>query len=70
MTLVPALIPNTIPEDELIVATPVALLLHVPPPLLNRLVLEPIHKVTTPEIAAGMELTVTVVVVIQPLDSW
>jgi hypothetical protein len=61
ITDVPADMPLTIPVLNPIVATPVLLLVHVPPPtpsLKDRAL--PIHTVATPPITVGDALTVTV----------
>ena len=60
---VPAATADKSPVDDPIVATPVVLLLHVPPAglLLNELVL-PAHTVNDPAIEVGVGLTVTVTV--------
>ena len=58
--LVPAVTPVTTPE-ELIVATEVLLLVHVPPPVASPSeVVRPWHTVNAPVIAAGLGLIVTV----------
>ena len=61
--------PETIPELVPIVATMVLLLTHVPPPVLERVVVEPAQTVAVPVIADGNGLTVTTVVVMQPVAS-
>jgi hypothetical protein len=49
------------------VATAVALLLQVPPPVASdSVVVAPAHTAAVPIIAAGVEITVTVVVAVQP----
>ncbi len=66
MVAAPVAIPVAIP-DVPIVATPVLLLAHVPPPVVeDRLVVDPAHKAVVPVIAAGIALTVTDVVVLHP----
>jgi hypothetical protein len=67
---VPEDTPVTIPVDEPIVAIPAAPLLHVPPGVasLNVTVL-PWHTVAGPEIGAGKGLTVSVLVVLQPVGN-
>jgi hypothetical protein len=61
---VPYETPITIPVEVPIVATPVALLLHVPPDeVLESVTEEPIQTGIIPVIAAGNGFTVTVVVV-------
>ena len=69
MVVVPAVTPETIPELVPIVATLVLLLIHVPPPVLDSVVVEPAHTVVVPVIADGNGFTVRTVVVIQPVDS-
>jgi hypothetical protein len=63
ITVVPLATPFTIPEGP-IVATEELLLLHVPDPSLNEVVL-PTHTVVTPPIVGGSGLTVTIVVALQ-----
>ena len=68
IAVVPADMPATTPDDASTVPTPVIDELHVPPVLLLvRAVVEPAHTLRVPVIADGNELTVTVVVMIQPL---
>ncbi len=63
--LVPALTPVTTPDTT--VATPPALLVHVPPLVVEaRVVVDPTHTDAVPVIAAGGAFTVTVVDVVQP----
>ena len=69
MVDVPDVAPETIPELVPIVATLVLLLTHVPPPVLESVVIEPSQIVAVPVIADGNGFTVTTVVVIQPVDS-
>ena len=69
MVEVPDVTPETIPELVPIVATLVLLLIHVPPPVLERVVVEPAQTVAVPVIADGNGFTVTTVVVIQPVAS-
>ncbi len=66
MVAVPAAMPLTIPVLPT-VATPVALLDHVPPPVAedNEVVL-PTHTDSVPEMVAGSALTVTTAVRLQP----
>lgn len=67
---VPVAIPDKRPEDRLIVAMPVLLLVHVPPVVVLLSVHElPIHIVIAPDMAAGTGLTVTVLVMEQPVDN-
>ncbi len=69
MVAVPAATPEAIPELVPMVATLVLLLIHVPPPVLESVVVEPAQTVAVPVIVDGNGLTVTTVVVIQPVDS-
>jgi hypothetical protein len=63
---VPAATPVTTPV-ELMVATPVLLLLHVPPGVISdKLVVRPTQTLSVPVIAAGFGLTVMITVAIQP----
>jgi hypothetical protein len=64
---VPDDIPETMPEEEPIVATPMLELLHVPPPLLLKVVVKPSQTDVVPVIAAGNEFTFNTVVVMQPV---
>ena len=67
MVTVPAATPVTMP-DVPIVATPVLLLAHVPPLVIeDRVVVDPAHTVVVPVIAAGSAFTVTVAVLLHPL---
>ena len=71
--VVPAVIPETMPDNEPIEPT-AALLLLQRPPLLASLsgVVAPVHTLAVPSIGAGIVLTVTTTVatnVPQPLDS-
>ena len=66
MVGVPGAAPVTMPEVEPIVAIDVLLLLHVPGALRNTVV-DPAHIVVIPLIAAGIALTVTVVLVAHPV---
>jgi len=60
---VPPLTPVTIPEEELMVATPVLLLLHTPPPVaLLNVMLAPGHTADVPVMAAGAAFTITDIV--------
>jgi hypothetical protein len=64
MALVPAATPLTVPVPEPTVAMPVALLLHVPPPVaLARVVVRNGQTAVVPVIDAGNGLTVITVVV-------
>jgi hypothetical protein len=67
MVEVPAPIPSTSPVIELIVATELLLVLHVPPVVaLVSTVVCPLHKFNAPALAASVPLTVTVRVAKQP----
>lgn len=60
MTDVPAMMPATMPVADPMVATEPVLLVHVPPEVaLLSVVVEPLHKVAVPLIAAGDAFTVT-----------
>ena len=66
MVAAPAATPVAIP-DVPIVATPVLLLAHVPPLVVDeRAVVDPTHKEVVPVIGAGIALTVIEVVLAQP----
>ena len=69
MVDVPDAMAETMPELVPIVATLVLLLIHVPPPVLERVVVEPAQTVAVPVIADGNGFTVKTVVVIQPVAS-
>ena len=57
----------TDPLEEFTVATPGALLVHVPPEVASlKVVVSPTQTAAVPVIAAGNGLTVTIVVAIQP----
>ena len=63
---VPADTPETIPVVP-IVATPVLALVHVPPPVASAsVVVAPVQTVRVPVMAAGVVLTVTILVAKQP----
>ena len=65
---VPTVRPETTPDEDPMVATVGALLLHVPPPVaLNKFVVNPIQTLVVPVIAGGFGLTVTDAVVAQPV---
>lgn len=68
MVEVPDATPETIPELEPTVATPVLLLVHNPPPASLSVVIEPAHTSAVPLIDDGDGLTVTTVVVVHPAD--
>jgi hypothetical protein len=62
--------PETIPDDDPIVAWAGVLLLHVPPGVTSDKVTdEPTHTERVPPMAAGKGLTLTVAVAVQPLGS-
>jgi hypothetical protein len=64
---VPAVTPSTEPDDELIVATAVLSLIHVPPgAVLASVMVAPWHTVLLPVIGPGSGVTRIVVVVWQP----
>ncbi len=69
MLLVPAATPVTTPP-VFTVAIAVALLIHVPPDtVLVRVVVDPVHTVAVPPIAAGVAFTVTFAVVVAVLHT-
>ena len=57
---VPAEIPVTTPDPELIVAMDIELLAHDMPPVVGSVnaVVDPVHSTITPAIGAGVALTV------------
>ena len=59
--------PVTTPVVDPMLAMPVTLLLHVPPPPSVNAVVNPAHTVKIPDIATGNELIVTTEVIIQPV---
>ena len=59
--------PVTTPVVNPTVAIPVALLLHVPPPASDKVVVNPEQTLRLPSIAVGNGLTVTTAVVIHPV---
>ena len=68
MVITPAVIPVATPELEPIVAKVTSLLAHVPATVASvRLVVDPSHTFSVPPIAAGEGLTVTGVVILQPV---
>ena len=70
MLVLPAATPDTRPEVVGMVAIVISLLLQVPPGVvLLRDVVDPAQTAGVPAIAAGVKLTVTPVVVIQPVDN-
>lgn len=66
---VPGVNPLTSPVAEPTVATPVALLVHSPPPGDDKVVVDPTHTFRLPVIGDGADITVTVIVVLQPLGN-
>ena len=67
MFVVPDETPFNKPVDTPMVATPVLLLVHEPPPvLLVNVIEEPTHTLEAPVIAAGLALTVKPATAIQP----
>jgi len=61
---------NTVPLEEPIVATPGALLVHVPPPVASvSAPVDPIHTFVDPDIAGGVAFTVIVVVIKHPVPN-
>ena len=64
----PANTPVAMPVDEPIITLPL-LLVHVPPAGVEFNVVDaPIHILRTPVMVVGLGLTVTIVVVIHPVD--
>jgi len=63
MTEVPLETPVTMPVDEPTVAIDVLPLLHVPPPVPVKIIVEPTHTLPGPVIAPGLALTVIIPVV-------
>ena len=67
MVAVPGPAPKTVPPPVPIVATPVLLLVHVPPPVASvNDVVAPWHIVNVPSIGVVDALTVTIAVAIHP----
>ncbi len=67
--MLPAVLLDTKPEEEPIVATAVLLLVHVPPVVASdNVVVDPAHKDVVPVIGESA-LTVTKVVALHPVDS-
>jgi hypothetical protein len=67
---VPGESPTATPEAVPIVAIPILLLLHFPPPVISlKEVALPAHTAVMPVIAAGAGLTVIVLVTLQPVES-
>ena len=68
MVVVPAATPVTTPVPPITVATDEVLLVQVPPALvLPRVVVKPAHTFMVPVMAAGNGLTVTAIVIWQPV---
>jgi hypothetical protein len=68
MVAVPADIPVTMPVAMPAAATDTLLLLHAPPEVaLVKMVVEPVHTVSIPAIAAGSGLTVISRILKQPV---
>jgi len=68
MVTTPEVTPVTVPDVAPIVATPVLLLVHVPPEVASvNVVVRPTHTFVVPPIAAGFGLTVKLVTAIQPV---
>jgi hypothetical protein len=68
MIATPGEIPLTNPDDNPIVAMPVAEEVQVPPEIASlRTVVAPVHRLVGPVMAEGVLLTVIVVVVTQPV---
>lgn len=66
----PAPIPVTIPVASLTFATDNTLLLQVPPPdVLDSVIVDPLHTLAGPVIAAGNGFTVKSFVLLQPVGS-
>ena len=70
MLAVPAVIPDTMPLPEPIVATEVLSLVHAPPADASvKSDVVSAHSVLLPEIATGVGFTVTTVVAVHPVAS-
>ena len=67
ISVVPGIIPVTIPLDEPMPATPGEPELHVPPPASNNVVVDPTHVTAMPVTGAGIGTTVTVVAIAHPV---
>ncbi len=59
--------PVTMPVVDPTVAMPVLLLLQVPPPASDNVVVKPEQTLSVPSIVVGNGLTVTTAVIIQPV---
>jgi hypothetical protein len=67
ITVVPVVIPLTMPEVDPTVATEVVLLVHVPPGVASvSVIVDPAQTLVGPPMAAGVALTVTIVVARHP----
>ena len=65
---VPAATPDTTPDVELTLAVPDALLVHTPPVGdEDKVVVDPVHTESVPDIAEGAIFTVTALVAKQPV---
>ncbi len=70
IVVVPLLIAATVPVADPMVPTAVLLLIHVPPDVVFvNVVDDPSQRTNVPAIAAGFELTVAMVVLLQPVAS-
>ena len=69
MVEVPPETPVTTPLPETTVATDEVLLVQVPPPASLNAVVKPAHTVAVPEIADGNGLTVSTLVIWQPVPN-
>ena len=67
MVAVPGVIAFITPVPEPIVATPVLLLLHVPPPASLNVDVRPRHKFSEPVIGVGGGFTTISAVAVQPV---
>ena len=69
MVTVPAARPVTVPEVEPMLAIDGLLLVQLPPAVDDNVVPDATHTLEAPVIAAGVRLTVTIIVAIQPVGS-
>ena len=68
--MVPGAIPDTVPDNDPIVAMPVEPEIQSPPGTPSvRVVAAPVHTVVTPVTETGVVLTVTIVVILQPVGN-
>lgn len=68
--MVPEATPSSKPAEDPMVATPVLMLVHVPPVgVLDSEVVAPTQTVGVPAMAVGSALTVTVPTLLQPVAS-